>query len=42
MLHESAYFATSSSVFFSPDPPMRIGGCGRLSGCGELRVRARW
>ena len=40
MLQASAYRATSLSVFFSPAPPIRIGGCGRDSACGELSVRA--
>ena len=39
-LHASAYRATSRSVFFSPQPPIMIGGCGRVSGCGELSVSA--
>lgn len=34
--------ATNRSVFFSPAPPIRIGGCGRVSGCGELSVRPSW
>jgi hypothetical protein len=39
--HDWAYRATSRSVFFSPDPPIMIGGCGRDSGCGLLRGRSR-
>ena len=42
MLHASAYRATSRSVFFSPAPPMRMGGCGLLTACGEFSVRSRW
>src|SRR6201996_4551988 len=33
-LQASAYFATSRRVFFSPPPPMRIGGRGDCSGWG--------
>ena len=40
MLHASAYRATSRSVFFSPAPPIRIGGCGRLNAWGEFNVRS--
>ncbi len=28
MLQASAYWATSRSVFFSPVPPIKMGGCG--------------
>src|SRR5665213_3589326 len=41
-LQASAYWATRRSVLRSPLPPMRIGGCGRCSGCGELMVRSKW
>jgi len=36
-----AYCATIRSVFRSPPPPIRIGGWGRCTDCGELRVRPR-
>lgn len=35
------YGAMSRMVFFSPMPPIRIGGCGWEIGCGLLRVSAR-
>ena len=41
-LHASAYRATSRSVFFSPPPPIMIGGRGRLSGGGMHSVSASW
>ena len=40
ILHESAYLATRRSVFFSPAPPIRIGGCGPLNAWGQLNVRS--
>ena len=39
-LHASAYWATSRSVFLSPDPPIMIGGCGFDSACGEFSGRS--
>lgn len=38
----SAYRATSRRVFFSPEPPIMIGGLGGLSGLGEQMVSASW
>jgi hypothetical protein len=38
----SAYFAASFRVFFSPPPPMRIGGCGVVSACGTFNMRSAW
>ena len=40
-LQASAYLATSRSVFFSPMPPIMIGGCGGLKTCGLFSVSAR-
>src|SRR6201994_1810544 len=40
-LQASPYFATRRSVFRSPLPPIRIGGCGRCSELGEFSGRAR-
>ncbi len=40
-MHACAYCATMRRVFFSPLPPIRIGGCGRVRFCGELSLRPR-